>query len=111
MNVIPLTFDYRVKPLNIGFRTVLQKEIFCVRVDYQLAYVDYHPFRTYATVATNEAGCILLPHAEYNYIIVEGGDVVNAYLYGPIYLEVYIKHRTVSSGIEEITGKVFLLAK
>lgn len=111
MNVLPFTWVFRIKPLDATGKTVLYKARCCVRGDYQLAYFDFDPFTTYAPVASHEGIRILLAYAAARRLIVEGGDVSNAYLFGDIDCPVYIEQPTNSTGLKERHGYVCQLLK
>lgn len=111
MNVLPITWVFRLKHLDHNGRDVLHKARCCVRGDYQVEDVDFDPSGTHAPVASHEAVRILFAHAASNDLIVEGGDVANAYLYGKIDCHVYIEQPTDSTGKEHAPGHVCVLMK
>lgn len=76
-----------------------------------MAEIDFDSFGTYAPVASHEAVRILFSHAASNDIIVEGGDVANAYLYGEIDYQFSIEKPTNSAGCEEMPDQVCVLSK
>lgn len=77
----------------------------------QEARIDYDPDATYAPVASHESIPLLFAIAARDGLIVEGGDVSNAYLYGEIDVEVLIEQPTDSSGREAQPGKICRLLK
>lgn len=111
MNVLPFTWVFRVKPLDRNGRDVLHKARCCVRGDFQVEDVDFNPYATYAPVASHEAARILFSYATSNGLIVEGGDVANAYLYGQIEYQFHIEQPTDSTGKVEAPGHVCRLLK
>ena len=111
MNIIPIVWVFKLKPLGRSGTLVLYKARCCARGDYQLALIDFDPSRLFAPVASHEAIRILFSYAASHDLIVAGGDVDNAYLYGKIYCEVIIEQPTDSSGTEEKPGYVCQLQK
>lgn len=73
--------------------------------------VDFDPGRLYAPVASHEANRIILPIAAAEGLLVEGGDVSNAYLNGKVDIPMVIKEPTDSSGNKERPGHDCLLLK
>lgn len=82
MNVIPIKRVLKLKPMDrIGIR-VIHKACCCVRGDQKKMGIDFDPYRTYDMVESHEAFRTLQKYAAYIGLIVEGGDIENAYMYG-----------------------------
>lgn len=63
MNVITMTWGFRVKLLGRGGRQVLHKARCRVRGDFKIAEIDYDPFGTYAPVVCHESVRIYFDHS------------------------------------------------
>jgi len=88
-----------LKPIyNIG-EQYLQKARCVVRGDKQQASIDYDPNSIYAPVASHEGLRLILAIAAHRNLILEGGDIANAYLYGTLDVLVIIQQLTNSSGV------------
>ena len=72
----------------------------------QAATIDYDPYDTSAPVARHEAVRILLAMAASENLIVEGGDISNAYLYRDINLTIFLEHPTDSTCRQEFPGMI-----
>lgn len=100
LNVIPYTWVFRLKPLDNSGCSFLHKARCCIRGDFQNPGIDFDPSNIYAPVASHEAIRTLLAIAAANGLIVEGGDVSNAYLYGDIDVPIFMEQPTDSTGIQ-----------
>lgn len=58
---------------------------------------DFDPRNTYAPVAPHVAVSLLIFNAAINNLIVEGGDVDNAYRYGLVHGNIYMEQHTHST--------------
>jgi len=106
MNPLPYTWVFRIKPLDTFGRECLHKARCCVRGDLQDPAVDFDPSSLYAPVASHESIRLLFAIAARDNLIVEGGDVANAYLYGKIDFPVLMEQPTNSSCKEAMPGHV-----
>lgn len=80
INVLPITWVYRVKLIDLFGQGFLHKARCCVRGDRQVKYVDSDPHRIYNLDTSHKAFCILLTYAASQNLIVEERDVACAYL-------------------------------
>lgn len=106
MNVLPFKWKFRLKPLDKFGNNHFEKSRCVVRGDFQQAELDNDPYGTYAPVASHEEISILFAVAAAQGLIIEGGDVASAYLYGDIYCVFFMEQPTDSSGIPEKRGFV-----
>ena len=111
MQPLPYTWVFRLKPLNASGSECLHKARCVVRGDFQDPYYDFDPTSTYAPVASHESIRLLLGLAAHEHLIVEGGDVSNAYLYGKIDFPVIMEQPTNSSCKEAMPNHVCELLK
>lgn len=100
-----------MKPLAENDSLFLHYARCCARRDSQEARFDFDSDATYAPVASHESLRMLLALTAADGLIVEGGDVCNAYLYGNIDVTVIIEQPTDSSGIEAQPGMLCKLLK
>ena len=77
---LPFTWVFRLKPMDTDGKSFLHKARCCVPGDLQFPGLDFDPNSVYAPVASHESIRMLLSIAAENGLIVEGGDVCNAYL-------------------------------
>ena len=104
--VVPFTWVFQLKPLDVEGLKLLEKARCCLCGNKQTPEIDFDPHTTYAPVASHEALRILLAIAAAHGLIVEGGDIGNAYLYGDIDVNIYMEQPTDSSGRQEFPGMV-----
>ena len=98
MNIIKRKWIFRKKPLDAQGKTFLPKARCVARGDLQEAYVDFDPDTLYAPVAAHASIRLILAYAASQNLIIEGGDISNAYLYGEIDETIYMDQPTNSSG-------------
>lgn len=91
MIFLPFTWTFRLKPMDTEVISSLNKSRCIVRGDLQNPEINYNPHGLYAPVASHDSLRMLLNIAITEHLIVEGGDVSNAYLYGDIDDEVFIE--------------------
>ena len=111
MNIIKHKWIFRKKPLDAEGKTFLPKARCVARGDLQEAYIDFNPDALYAPVAAHESIRIILAYAASHNLIVEGGDISNAYLYGEIDTTIHMDQPTNYSGKERKPGHVCKLVK
>lgn len=111
MHVVPFTWVFRLKKLNTEDTKFLEKARCCVRGDFQAPEVDFDPTAIYAPVASHESIRLILAISAAEDLIVEGGDVDNAYLYGSLDVPIYMEQPSDSSGIVENPELVCKLLK
>lgn len=113
MHVLPLKWTLVLEPLYPAGNKYLEKARWIVSGVFQEAELDYDPYDIYAQVATHEAIIILLTVAVAvdQDLIIKGGDVSSAYLYGDIDCEVYMEQPTDCTGVTEKRGFVWKLNK
>ena len=111
MVVVPYTWVFKLKTLDAAGTKFLEKSRCCICGNRQTPELDFDPHTVYAPVASHEAVRILLAVAASNDLIVEGGDISNAYLYGDIDVTIYMEQPTDSSCQLEFPGMVCKLLK
>jgi len=111
MHVIKHKWLFKKKPLDAKGLEFLCKARCVVRGDLQEAYVDFGPESLYAPVATHESLRLIIAFAANEDLILEGGDIANAYLYGELDLTIYMEQPTNSSRIEAVPGHVCAVDK
>lgn len=89
----------------------LHKSQCIVRGDLLNTEVNYEPYGLYSLVASHEEMITLLAVAAAEDLLIEGGDVSNAYLYSAIDYEVSIEQPTDSNGKSEHPGMVYKVLK
>lgn len=104
MNFLPFTWTFHLKPTTNSENNMLHKARCVVRVDYQNASLDYDESVKYAPVACQECISIALAIAAAENLVVEGGYIANAYLYGYLDFNIYMEQRTDSSRLQEQPG-------
>ena len=109
LNIIKYKGVFRKKPLD--GKKFLPKARCVARGDQQEAYVDYDPGGLYALVASHGSLRLILAYAASENIILEGGDISNAYLYGNIDTKIYMEQPTDSSQPKRKPGYVCCLKK
>lgn len=111
MHVLPFTWVFRLKPMDMFGIKFLHRARCFIRGGMQMPGIDFDPESLYAPVAFKEAIRMLFAISAASDLIVEGGDVSSAYLYGDIDTTVYMEQPTNSSGKPEFTGFVCHLRK
>ena len=111
MNIIKHKWIFRKIPLDAQGKTFLPKARCVARGDLQEAYVDFDPDTLYAPVAAHASIRLILAYAASKNLIIEGGDISNAYLYGEIDKTIYMDQPTTSSGKTRKPGYVCKLLK
>ena len=90
ISTITHTWVFLLKPSEVSGNEYLHKARCVVRRDLQSPVVDYDPGHLYGPVASHEAIRIILAIAAAEGLLVEGGDVFNAYLYGKMDIPILI---------------------
>lgn len=97
MNVIRHKWVFRKKVIDAEGRQFLCKARCVARGDQQEAGLDFNPETLYAPVAAHESIRLILAFAASTNLILEGGDISNAYLYGNLDVPIYMDQPTNSS--------------
>lgn len=100
---------FKKRPLDDDGTTFLCKARCVARGDLQEPFIDYDPDSLYVPVAAHESFRMLLAFAANKYVILEKGDVANAYLYETSILHYSWNYRL--TGIETHFGYVCELEK
>lgn len=111
MIFIPITWVFKIKPIDRIGRKFLYKARSCIRGVYQISAVDFDPYGTYELVACHEATWILLSHAAAHDLILGRWKVANAYLYRKNDWKVFMEQPKDSTIREERPGFVCRLEK
>lgn len=104
--VIQITWVFRLKFIYKEGVKFLNKARCCVRGDQQKVDIYLYALHTYAPVASHESVRTLIAYASSHGMLVEGGNVANAFLYGDIECEFIIEQPANPIGLEEIPGYV-----
>ena len=115
MNPIPITWNFRLKPLDKSgtkhSTKHLHKARCVVRGDLQRPGVDFNPENLYAAVALHVSIRTIIALAAGRRLIIEGADISYAYLHGKIDVPIIIVQPRDSRNEELHPGKVCLLLK
>ena len=111
MSPIPITWDFRLKPINREGTVFLHKARCVVRGDLQVAGIDFDPEKLYAPVASHAAIHALIAIAAERKLLIEGADISHAYLHGRIDIPIIIEQPRSSDGKELKPGMVCELLK
>ena len=106
MKLVPFTWVFKLKPLDIDGKNFLHKARCVIRGDKQTAYVDFDPNNVYAPVVCHEAIRILFAYAAAYDLQMEGADISNAHLYGKLDIPIFMMQPKNSTGIPERPGMV-----
>ena len=111
MRPVPFKWSFRAKQIAAEIKEFLYKARCNLRGDMQEEHTDFDPEDLYAPVAAHESIRMLYAISAAFNLILEGGDVNNAYLYGFLDTPIYMKQPTDSTGRERYPGMVCLLLK
>ncbi len=95
-----------MKPLDAEAKKFMEKFRCCLRDDRQQAYVDYDPTELCAPVASHNSIRMLLAIVAAQTLMLEGGDINNAYLYGDLDIHLIMEERTDSTEHHAMPGNV-----
>jgi len=102
---------FKLKPIENAGQKFLHKARCVVRADKQQAFIDYDPSNIYAPVVYHEALRLILALSAYGNLILEAGDIANAYLYGTLNVPIIIQQPTNSSGLHRYPDMDCVLLK
>lgn len=111
LHVIKHLWTFRLKLLDKHGYKYKCKARCVARGDEQEAGIDFQPESLYAPVATHEGIRLVLAHAASMNLILEGGDVPNAYLFGKLDIPVYMEQPCNSSGMQQQPGMICKLER
>jgi len=111
MNVIKYKWLFKKKPLDEKGLNFLCKARCVARGDLQEPYVDFDPENLYAPVATHESIRLVIAFAASQDLLLEGGDISNAYLYGDLDITIFMEQPTNSTQREAVPGHVCAVDK
>lgn len=111
MKPVPFKWSFRAKQIDDEGKEFIYKARCNLRGDLQEAYHDFDPEGIYAPVAAHESIRMLMAIAAQLGLILEGGDVSNAYLYGSMDSPITMEQPTDSTGKQARPGYVCLLRK
>ena len=111
MNIIKYKWVFKKKPLDAKGKSYLPKARCVARGDLQEAYIDFDPTNLYAPVAAHESLRLILAYAASTNLILEGGDISNAYLYGSMDKTIFMEQPVDSSGVPRKPNHVWALQK
>lgn len=95
---VPLKWNFRTKQLDKHRNAFLYKARLVLRWDKKGEYVDCDPDEIYAPVATYKRISIMVLISASEYLILEGADVDNSYLYGKLGIPIIREQPKHSSG-------------
>lgn len=102
---------FSLKPLDAKGKKVLHKARFCVHEDLQNPSSNYNSNSLYAPVASRESIRVMFALVTASGLVVQEGNVSNAYLYGNLDFPITSKHPTGSLKRKEYPGHVFRLTR
>jgi len=109
----PVSFKWivRVKKLNETGKDHLCKARCVLRGDLQKPYLNFEPEALYAPVATYDSLRLIIALAASANLLLEGGDISNAYLYGSLDVPIIMEQPCNSTGRPAQPNSVCLVAK
>lgn len=111
MRPVPFSWVFFLKPLDAKGKRFSHKARCCVREDLQNPCFEYNRDGLYAPAASHESIRLMFALSAASGLVVQGGDVSNAYLYGNIDVPIIIEQPTDSSGSQKPPGHVCPLTK
>ena len=102
---------FKKKPLDAKGKSYLPKARCVARGDLQEAYIDLDPTNLFAPVAAHESLRLILAYAASTNLVLEGGDISKAYLYGSMDKTIFMEQPADSSDVPRKPKHVCALQK